>query len=69
MCSTPASVWQIEAGEQPRLLSVVRGSVAASHSGVRRVLERGANVLVPYAAAASFAAEGAAIVLVTEKFV
>jgi hypothetical protein len=43
--------------------------VAAPLAGGRRVLERGANVLVPYAASASFAAEGAAIVLVTEKFV
>jgi len=65
----PGERLEIEAGDQPRLLSVVRGSVAAAHSGGRRVLERGANVLVPYAAAASFAAEGAAILLVTEKFV
>jgi len=65
----PGERLAIEAGDQPRLLSVVRGSVAAPLAGGRRVLERGANVLVPYAASASFAAEGAAIVLVTEKFV
>ena len=65
----PGERLAIEAGDQPRLLSVVRGSVAAPLAGGRRVQGRGANVQVPDAASASVAAEGAGIVLVTEKFV
>ena len=51
-------------GEQPRILSVVSGSVKGG--GVS--LHRGANALLPYGAAFAFVAETTSIVLVTENF-
>ena len=66
----------IRAGEQPRLLSLVSGSLFASSeqgSGTRsplgQKLARGENVLMPYAGAFTFAAETTAILLITENFV
>jgi mannose-6-phosphate isomerase len=65
----------LRAGEQPRLLSVVSGGVRVSPegSGTRSPfglkLNRGDNVLVPYAGAFTFAAEGMTILLITENFV
>jgi mannose-6-phosphate isomerase len=64
----PGEKLELRAGEQPRLLSVVRGRVGAGRGGERVVLERGANILVPYTAGVSVVADGAAIVLVTEDF-
>lgn len=65
----------LRAGEQPRLVSVVSGTVRASseHTGGTRSpfgtkLPRGENVIVPYAAAFTFAAEVTTILLVTENF-
>lgn len=66
----------LRAGEQPRILSVVSGSLL-SHSdqngGTRspfgQKLVRGDNVLLPYAGAFTFAADTTAILLVTENFV
>jgi len=65
----------LRAGEQPRLVSVVSGTVRASseHAGGTRSpfgtkLPRGENVLVPYAGAFTFAAEVTTILLVTENF-
>jgi mannose-6-phosphate isomerase len=65
----------LRAGEQPRLVSVVSGTVRASSehaAGTRSPfgtkLPRGANVLVPYAGAFTFAAEVTTILLVTENF-
>jgi len=68
--------FSVAAGEQPRLLSVVSGSVkcdADSSTGSRapfgQALGRGENVLLPFAGAFTFAAETTAILLVTENFV
>jgi mannose-6-phosphate isomerase len=67
---------QIAAGEQPRLLSVVSGSVAASaprrgggkgDSG-ERALGRGTNALLPYSGEFTFIADSPSILLVTEEF-
>lgn len=53
------------AGQQPRLLSVVEGGLtdAAGHA-----VTRGANILLPYAAAVRLTASEDAVVLVTENF-
>lgn len=65
----------LRAGEQPRLLSVVSGSVRASPEGggtrspFGQKLNPGDNVLTPFAGAFTFAAEGMTILLVTENFV
>ncbi|MBS0662565.1 MAG: class I mannose-6-phosphate isomerase [Verrucomicrobia bacterium] len=65
----------IPSGEQPRLLSVVSGAVrcgADGSTGSRapfgQALERGENVLLPFAGAFTFVAESTAILLVTENF-
>jgi mannose-6-phosphate isomerase len=69
----------IAAGEQPRLLSVVSGTVRASGAGggagggskapFGLALGAGENVLLPFAGAFTFAATGTSILLVTENFV
>lgn len=62
------------AGEQPRLLSVVAGavslisSVAGEKSPRMEKIERGDNLLLPYAGKFVFQATGTAMVLVTENF-
>lgn len=64
------------AGEQPRLLSVVSGTIratndangSATRSPFGTKLERGDNALAPYAGAFTFTAETTAILLVTENF-
>ena len=65
----------LRANEQPRIVSVVSGAVRASNEsgggtrsphGLR--LQRGDNVLAPYAGAFTFAAEAITILLVTEDF-
>lgn len=65
----------IRAGEQPRILSVVSGTVRAgleNGSGSRpafgKKLACGENVLLPYAGAFTFSAETMAILLITENF-
>ena len=62
----------IAAGGQPRLLSVVSGKITASAPGRGdsggRVLERGSNVLLPYAGEFAFVADVPAILLLTEDF-
>lgn len=63
------------AGEQPRILSVVSGTVRATPDGMGtrspfgQKLARGDNVLLPYAGGFTFAAEATTILLVTENFV
>lgn len=65
----------LAAGEQPRLLSVVSGTLRAlpegrgTHPTPGRKLERGETVLVPFAGAYAFSADATAIVLLTENFV
>jgi mannose-6-phosphate isomerase len=65
----------VRAGEQPRLISVVSGTVrsAADGNGTRspfsQKLNRGDNVLAPFAGAFTFTAETTTILLVTENFV
>ncbi|HUR58536.1 MAG TPA: type I phosphomannose isomerase catalytic subunit [Opitutaceae bacterium] len=65
----------LRAGEQPRVLSVVSGTVRATaeSSGTRSPfgtkLARGDNVIVPFAGAFTFAAEAMTILLITENFV
>lgn len=65
----------IPAGEQPRLLSVVSGSlrVGSESNGASRApfgqpLGPGENVLLPYAGAFTFSAASTSILLVTEDF-
>jgi mannose-6-phosphate isomerase len=62
----------LRAGEEPRLVSVVRGSIdAASESSAVRPsvrLNRGDTVLAPRAGVFTFAAGAASIVLLTEAF-
>ncbi len=65
----------LRGNEQPRIISVVSGSVRATHengNGTRapmgHKLLHGENVLVPYAGAFTFAAEAMTILLVTEDF-
>ena len=53
------------AGEEPRILSVVEGSLAEAGGGT---VTRGDNILLPYAGGSSWTAETAAIVLVTDRF-
>lgn len=53
------------AREQPRLVSVVSGALREVSGAA---VPRGANVLLPYAEAFAFRAEGATEVLVTENF-
>ena len=65
----------LRAGEQPRLLSVVSGTVrvgtengTASRAPFGQKLVRGENVLLPYAGAFTFSAETTTILLLTENF-
>lgn len=65
----------LPASEQPRILSVVSGTVRASlenghgtRAPLGQKLPRGANVVVPYAADYTFAADAMTILLVTENF-
>ena len=55
------------AGEQPRILSVVEGSLEDEESA-GRAIKLGGNVLLPYASKCSFIAKTDAVVLVTENF-
>jgi mannose-6-phosphate isomerase len=55
---------EISGGEQPRLLSVVTGTLQVGS----QTLVRGDNVLLPYAGAFAFQAADIAMVLVTEQF-
>jgi Phosphomannose isomerase len=67
----------IAGGEQPRLLSVVSGSVrvatgeggSASRAPFGQSLKPGENVLLPFAGAFTFSAASTSILLVTENFV
>jgi mannose-6-phosphate isomerase len=66
----------LRAGEQPRLVSVVSGTVRAASDGAGATrspfgqkLQRGDNVLAPYAGAFTFTAETTTILLVTENFI
>lgn len=68
--------YSVAAGDQPRLLSVVSGSIrvglesnGASRPPFGQVLTAGENVLLPYAGAFTFAAATTSILLVTENFV
>ncbi|MDB6127941.1 MAG: mannose-6-phosphate isomerase type [Verrucomicrobia bacterium] len=68
--------FSVGAGEQPRLLSVVSGSVRCGADGstgsrapFEQALVRGENALLPFAGAFTFNAESTAILLVTENFV
>lgn len=68
--------FSVRAGEQPRLLSVVSGSVriggengAAPKGPIEPLLPPGENVLLPFAGAFTFVAASTAIMLVTENFV
>lgn len=54
------------AGEQPRLLHVVRGGLQAANGGAPLV--RGENVLLPYAGEFVFSATENSLLLVTENF-
>jgi mannose-6-phosphate isomerase len=65
----------LRAGEQPRILSVVSGTVRGSldnGSGTRaplgHKLNRGDNVVLPYVGAFTFCAEATTILLITENF-
>jgi mannose-6-phosphate isomerase len=63
----------VAAGEQPRLLSVVRGrlSLQAEGGGEKRsfTVDPGENLLLPYGGTFTFAADATTILLLTENFV
>ncbi|MCX6956298.1 MAG: class I mannose-6-phosphate isomerase [Verrucomicrobia bacterium] len=66
----------LPAGEQPRLLSVVSGTVrvgldngTGSRAPFGQKLGQGANVLLPYSGAFTLSAESTTILLLTEDFV
>lgn len=56
---------KFSSGEQPRLLSVVTGSIRHTAG---RTLQRGDNALLPFADSFDFEAPEAALVLITENF-
>ncbi|MFA5265095.1 MAG: type I phosphomannose isomerase catalytic subunit [Opitutaceae bacterium] len=56
------------AGEQPRILSLVTGSLVLQAGKSTEVLTRGDNVILPYAGQFTFSAFEGAILLVTENF-
>ena len=64
----------LRAGEEPRLVSVVSGTVRATGEGTGTrtpfgsSLRRGDNVLAPYAGSFTLSAEATSILLVTESF-
>jgi mannose-6-phosphate isomerase len=53
------------AGEQPRILSVVEGTLVTPE---HQVVTRGDNIIIPYSVKNSFIAKGDALALVTENF-
>ncbi len=60
---------RFEAGEQPRILSVVAGGLTtACASSGERVLPMGENALIPWSADLEFKAPEPAIILLTEEF-
>lgn len=66
---------RLQAGEQPRVVSVVSGSVraigstnAGTRSGLGQKLVRGDNVLAPFTGEFMFVADPTAILLITENF-
>jgi mannose-6-phosphate isomerase len=65
---------QVRAGEQPRILSVVSGSVqvlegnSGTRAAARQSLALGTNVLLPYAGAFTFESDATTILLITENF-
>lgn len=66
----PGATLRFAAREQPRILSVVHGSLvtASAKPFAMQTLEKGANVLLPYAESFEFAPVDEALVLVTEDF-
>jgi mannose-6-phosphate isomerase len=54
-----------EAGEQPRILSVVEGELVTKDG---QVLTKGDNVIIPYSVKNSFIAQNDTLALVTENF-
>ncbi len=61
----PGETLRFEAGEQPRILSVVTGELQGPG---KNLLARGENAVLPYAGEFAFKAQGASLVLVTENF-
>lgn len=68
--------YAVKSAEQPRLLSVVSGSVrvgteanGASRAPFGQLLPAGENALLPYAGAFTFVATSTSILLITEDFV
>ncbi|HRP06179.1 MAG TPA: mannose-6-phosphate isomerase, partial [Opitutaceae bacterium] len=57
---------EVGANEQPRLLSVVSGTLAAASGDA---LPTGSNVVLPYDTAFRFTAKGPTLILMTENFV
>jgi mannose-6-phosphate isomerase len=66
----PGERLSLAAKEQPRVVSLVSGaaSVSPSPGGASAPLERGCNVLLPFAGAFAFKTATTAILLVTENF-
>lgn len=62
----PGETLSIPAGEQARILSVVSGNLREQNSS--ETLKKGDNVILPYAGGFVFAAEDAAMLLLTENF-
>lgn len=64
---SPGDRLDFGARDQPRLISVVEGAIAAEPDGAS--LSRGDNALMPYAGAFSFTAEKPTVLLITENFI
>lgn len=62
----PGDRFSVKAGEEPRILSVVTGSLR--ETGTKEILTRGDNVILPYMGAFDFCVERVAMLLITEKF-
>ena len=58
----------LAANEQPRILSVVSGSLVHHGGGAPELVSRGENVLLPYCAGFEFEALDGGVVLLTENF-
>lgn len=61
----PGETLRFDAGEQPRILSVVTGEL---HGPGKHPLVRGENAVLPYAGEFTFSPEVATVILITENF-
>ena len=61
----PGQALSFQAGEEPRILSVVEGNLQEASGAV---IQRGDNILLPYAGESVWTARDAVVLLVTDRF-